>query len=289
MEKFDLLLAKLTDDEASGAEQLVPVALDVLEAILGEENEDVIRDMIDATAEAIRERLPEMVALRRIANLIERLPRDNIRFELENLVTDLREKRIRETSSVAQLASSLLRENSTIATISQSSTVLQAFFRAKSSGLDFHVIAPVGHPAKEGLITARKLADREIDVTVIPDAALAIAASRADLVLVGADAITREFFINKLGTTTLAITSRHYGVPLYVCARRVKFVQQENLPRRLRTISASELEPPKSEFITAGAPLFEKTPLSLVTGVITEGGIVSPDRGIIEITEVEND
>lgn len=289
MEKINLLLAKLTDDETSGAEQLVPIALDVIEAILEIEDDDELREKLDITIETIREKLPEMIALRRIANLMEDLPSENIREELRNIVVELREKRIRETSSVAQLASSLLRENSTIATLSQSSTVLQAFFRAKDSGLDFHVIVPVGHPAKEGMITAKKLAEKEIDVTLIPDSALALAASRADLVIVGADAITREFFINKLGTTTLAITSRHYGVPFYVCARRVKFVQQENLPRRLRTISASELDPPKSEYITAGAPLFEKTPLSLVTGVITEGGIVSPERGIIEITEVNND
>ncbi|HDR91331.1 MAG TPA: hypothetical protein ENN75_03675 [candidate division Zixibacteria bacterium] len=288
MEKFNLLLAKLTDDETSGAEQLVPIALDVISAILEEDDSTEMRRMLNTAISAIRENLPEMMALRRIANAIENLPEDNLRENLEELIFDLREKRTRETSSVAQLASSLVRENSTVATISQSSTVLQSFFRAKESGLDFHVIVPVGDPAKEGLITAKKLANHEIDVTLIPDAAMAIAASRADLVLSGADAITREFFINKLGTTMLAIASRHYGVPFYVCARRVKFVHQENLPRRLRTISPSELNPPKSEYITAGAPLFEKTPLSLVTGVITEGGIVSPDRGIIEITEVDD-
>jgi translation initiation factor 2B subunit (eIF-2B alpha/beta/delta family) len=289
MEKFDLLLAKLIDDETSGAEQLVPVALDVIEAILEHDSEEEIARMIDITAETIQERLPEMIALRRIARSIEKLPRENLHEELAILVSELRERRIRETASVAQLASSLIRENSTVATISQSSTVLNAFFRAKDSGLDFHVIVPIGEPAKEGTLTAKRLAEHEIDVTLIPDAAMAIAASRADLVIVGADAITREFFINKVGTSMLAIASRHYGVPFYVCARLVKFIHQENLPRRLRTISASELNPPKSEYITAGAPLFDKTPLSLVTGVITEGGIVSPERGIIEITEVEDD
>ncbi len=289
MEKFNLLLAKLTDDETSGAEQLVPIALDVFSAILETETAAEMKHQLDIAISAIRESLPEMMALRKIANAAEKLPEDTLREKLNELITELQDKRERETSSVAQLASSLIRENSTVATISQSSTVLQAFFRAKISGLDFHVIVPVGNPAKEGLITAKKLADHEIDVTLIPDAAMAIAASRADLVLAGADAITREFFINKLGTTMLAIASRHYGVPFYVCARRVKFVHQENLPRRLRTISPSELNPPDSEYITAGAPLFEKTPHSLVTGVITEGGIVSPERGIIEITEVDDD
>jgi len=289
MEKFDLLLAKLAADESSGAEQLAPITLDIIRSILENPNDEILYRNLEALVKTIREQLPEIVSLRRIANRIEKLPRGDLRSELRELENELRLALERETASVAHLAANLIRENSTVATISQSGTVFQAFFKAKASGVDFHVIVPVGQPAREGIETAKKLADCEIDVTIIPDAAMAIAASRADLILVGADAITREFFLNKLGTTTIAIAARHYGVPLYVCARREKFILQENFPRKVRVYGPTEINPPQSEYITAGAPLFERTPLSLVTGIITEGGIVTPERGIVEITEVTDD
>ncbi len=286
MEKFDLLLAKLIGDTTSGSEELLPKALDVIVVAIEEaESNEKLRQLLRVLVDSIRQNLPEMITLQRLADEIEKLPDTNLREELLLLEEGIRAKRKDEASSVAQLAANLIRENSTVASISHSSTVLQAFFKTRDSGIDFHVIVPVGEPAREGYIAAKKLAEKGIDVTIVPDAGIAIAARKADLILVGADAIAREFFLNKLGTLPLAIAAKHYGVPFYVCARLEKFVPQDKLPHRIRTIFSTELEYPKNELITTGAPLFERTPHSLVTGIVTEGGIVTPARGIVEIME----
>ncbi|RKZ31524.1 hypothetical protein DRQ36_01755 [bacterium] len=291
MEKFDLLLAKLSDDDTSGAEQLVPKALEAMHAAIEDEeaSDEELAGMLSTLVETIRESLPEITPLLKFADRIEELPEKNLRQTALELEREIRETRERETSSVASLAANLIRENSTVATISQSSTVLTTFFSAKAMGKEFHIIVPVGEPSGEGLLTAKALSENGIDVTVVPDSGAALAVQKADLVLVGADAITRDFFLNKIGTLPLAIAARHYGVPCYVCARLEKFIPAEKLSRAGRTIDPDDLGLQKTDLITVSAPLFERTPHTLITGIITEGGIVTPEKGVVEIAEQKDD
>ena len=133
-------------------------------------------------------------------------------------------------------------------------------------------------PALEGRALAGRLAAAGIPVTCFADAALGHALAGADAVLVGADAVAPHWFRNKSGTRMLAALAMREGVPCYVVASRDKFLP----PALLGHVEAAEgapddvwAHPPAG--VTVRNPCFETTPLDLVTGLITDAGLLPPE------------
>ena len=126
-------------------------------------------------------------------------------------------------------------------------------------------------PAREGRALAARLAAAGIAVTCTTDDAIPATVRVADAVLVGADAVTAHWFLNKIGTRSLAGAAAAEEVPVYVVASRDKFAG---------TSVASRL---------ATSPLFEPTPLANVTGVITDDGVLQPGmvRQVCEALDLE--
>ncbi|HEY6361267.1 MAG TPA: hypothetical protein VIX63_09190, partial [Vicinamibacterales bacterium] len=132
-----------------------------------------------------------------------------------------------------------------------------------------------GRPALEGRRLASHLAASGTAVTCFSDAALGHALAAADAVLVGADAVAPEWFLNKSGTRMLAAAATQQGMPVYVVASRDKFVSHAIAARMVVREGASaeiwEAPPPR---VTVRNPYFEPTPLDLVASVITDIGVL---------------
>jgi len=132
-----------------------------------------------------------------------------------------------------------------------------------------------GRPAYEGHTLAAELAASGVPVTLFADAGLGHALAGADVVIVGADAIAPEWFINKIGTAMLAAMALRQSVPVYVVATRHKFVGHELAALLPLDEGPSEEiweDPPAG--ITVRNFYFERIPLDLVTAVITDDGII---------------
>lgn len=130
-------------------------------------------------------------------------------------------------------------------------------------------------PALEGRRLAEQLARLDVPVTVYGDAAIAQALSAADAVLVGADAVTPEWFLNKTGTRMLAAAAAHHGVPCYVVASREKFVPATVGARlEIRAGAAAEIWDAPPPGVTIRNAYFEPTPLELVSAVISDLGVL---------------
>ena len=99
-----------------------------------------------------------------------------------------------------------------------------------------------GRPALEGRRLASRLAASGTPVTCFSDAAIGHALASADAVLVGADAVAPEWFLNKSGTRMLAAAANQQGVPVYVVATRDKFVSHAVAARMIVRTG----RPPKS-------------------------------------------
>jgi translation initiation factor 2B subunit (eIF-2B alpha/beta/delta family) len=161
-----------------------------------------------------------------------------------------------------------------VVTISFSRSVLVVLDELRKRST-LHVACAEGRPALEGRRLAAALADRNLAVTCYADAALADALELADLVLVGADAMTPEWFLNKSGTRMLAAAAGQAGIPLYVVASRDKFVPAAVAARlQIREGAADEVwgDPPAG--VTVRNPYFETTPLDLVSAVISDLGVL---------------
>jgi len=132
-----------------------------------------------------------------------------------------------------------------------------------------------GRPALEGRALAAALSRVGATVEVFADGALASAAHPASALVVGADALTAGWFVNKAGTRALALAAAAAGVPTYVLAGRDKCLGP-TLSRHLalREGPAAEVwtRPPRG--VTVRNPYFERVPWSEVAALVTDRGVV---------------
>ena len=162
-----------------------------------------------------------------------------------------------------------------VVTLSFSRSVLMVLDALGRSHPVVHVACSEGRPALAGRRLASSLAASGIPVTCFSDAAIGEALAAADAVLVGADAVAPEWFLNKVGTRMLAAAATQQGVPVYVVATRDKFVSHAVAARIVvREGPPGELWEAPPAGVTVRNPYFEPTPLDLVASVITDLGVL---------------
>jgi translation initiation factor 2B subunit (eIF-2B alpha/beta/delta family) len=142
-----------------------------------------------------------------------------------------------------------------VITLSYSGTVA-AILEALADRARMRVTCAESAPAMEGRALAARLAAAGVAVTCTHDDKINGSVRSADAVMVGADAVTPEWFLNKAGTRSLAAAAAASRVPLYLAASRDKFAGAAVAAR------------------LAHNPLFESTRLANVTAVITDGGVL---------------
>ncbi|MEF8873813.1 MAG: hypothetical protein V5A88_03970 [Candidatus Thermoplasmatota archaeon] len=154
-----------------------------------------------------------------------------------------------------------------VATLSYSSTAVETLANSEE------VTVFESRPKKEGRKTAENLApDTKVNYWV--DAAVMKGLKGVDAVMVGADTITKDLFINKIGTSLLVLGAKRYRIPVYVLADTTKY-----LPEGLQALE-EELHPSEEvwqtdeENIQVQNDYFEAVPLDLYSELnfITEDG-----------------
>jgi methylthioribose-1-phosphate isomerase len=166
-------------------------------------------------------------------------------------------------------------------------TALGIVLLAAERGLDPEVFVDETRPLWQGSrLTAWELQRAGIRYAVQPDSAAAslMALGKVDLVLVGADRVARNGDVaNKLGTLPLAVVARHHGVPFYSAAPSSSFDPScpsgAAIPiehREAAEVTAPFGVPVAPADSAAFNPAFDVTPAALVTGYVTERGIVHP-------------
>ena len=166
-------------------------------------------------------------------------------------------------------------------------TALAPMRVAYAEGRRFFVYVSETRPRLQGMqLTAWELLQEGIDHAVIPDSASArYLGDGVGLVVTGADRIAANGdFANKIGTLDKAILARHFGVPFYVAAPISTFdphaADGKAIPIECRAeeevtcLAGQRLAPIGSRALN---PAFDVTPGTLVTGFITESGIIPPD------------
>ncbi len=174
-------------------------------------------------------------------------------------------------------AAALIRTRSRVLTYSSSAAVRLALWRAMASGRRFEVVCSESRPMREGVTLARRLAALGIPVHLVVDAALTDWVERADLILLGADAVTAERVVNKVGTEPLLRAARRSGVSVCVVADSRKWLPEALAPFwRVREEPPGEIARPGGPNLLVHNRYFGATPIALVTGVVWEGGVARP-------------
>ena len=155
-------------------------------------------------------------------------------------------------------------------------TALAPVYRGHDAGLPVHVWVSETRPRNQGFLTAWELAQHGVPHTVIVDSAagLLLRQGRVDVVLVGADRVTRMGDVaNKVGTYLKALAAREAGVPFYVAAPSPSIdwtlANSDLIPIEERDPREVHADPQ----IPVHNPAFDLTPARLVTGLLTERGV----------------
>jgi methylthioribose-1-phosphate isomerase len=166
-------------------------------------------------------------------------------------------------------------------------TALGVVYAAVESGKRIQVFADETRPLLQGArLTAWECIRRGIPVTVITDgmAGHVLSKGLVSCVIVGADRIAANGdTANKIGTLTLAIIAKRYGIPFYVAApsSTVDGSIGTGAGIAIEERSADEVKrflsvPVAPEEARALNPAFDVTPCDLISAIITERGVYYP-------------
>ncbi|PLX68941.1 MAG: S-methyl-5-thioribose-1-phosphate isomerase [Denitrovibrio sp.] len=168
---------------------------------------------------------------------------------------------------------------------SELGTATAPMYTAHNAGVKFRVYSDETRPLLQGArLTSWELQKSGIDVTLICDnmAAHIMSQGLIDMVIVGTDRVAANGDVaNKIGTMGVAILAKHFGIPFYVACPSstvdlntptgADIVIEEREPNEVCNFGARRTAP---EGMKVRNPAFDVTPNELVTGIITELGIL---------------
>ena len=166
-------------------------------------------------------------------------------------------------------------------------TALSPVYKAHEAGIPVHVWVEETRPRNQGMLTAWELLQHGVPHTVIADNAGGhlMQHGRVDLCIVGTDRTTRNGDVcNKIGTYLKALAAHDNGVPFYAAVpsssidwtvgEPSEIPIEERHGNEVRFVRDVEVVPAAS---AVANPAFDVTPRRLVTGLITERGIATPE------------
>ncbi|MGE3145965.1 MAG: S-methyl-5-thioribose-1-phosphate isomerase, partial [Pseudorhodoplanes sp.] len=178
-------------------------------------------------------------------------------------------------------------------------TATAPIYMAHDAGLPIHVFADETRPRNQGAsLTAFELGQHGVAHTVIPDntGGHLMQHGLVDLVIVGTDRVTAQGDVcNKIGTYLKALAARDNGVPFYVAlpSPTIDFGVDDGIAEiPIEQRAAAEVVTMTGrtadgrietvQVVPDGSPVanygFDVTPARLVTGLITERGVLAADR-----------
>ncbi|MBU4502524.1 MAG: hypothetical protein KKA79_08050 [Nanoarchaeota archaeon] len=194
-------------------------------------------------------------------------------------------KHFEETKKkIIKIGARKIHEGSIVFTHCHSSTVTGIILEAAKTK-KFEVHCTETRPRYQGRITAKELSDAGIPVTLFVDSGARYALKKADIMLIGADAILSSGKVaNKIGSELFAEIAKRYDIPVFICADAWKFNTmtiwgyEEKLERR----DAKEVWPKPPKGVKISNIAFELVHPDLITGVISELGVYNLDGFIAE-------
>ena len=284
---WHVLVNQIGVDNTSGAAELArAAAIGVLEWI-NQTASDLLPEWkveLSAFATALSMAQPAMATLFNLANEMllaseSTAVAQEVRPAVRRAVQAFLEQTARANRSLAEATLGVLPQGARILTFSYSSSVLAVLLGAHARRRLSGVLCTESRPMLEGQHLATELTKAGIAVEFGVDAAIATLAERAQLALIGADSITVQGVINKLGTTSLALVCQHLAIPCYVIADRHKWVPAAAATRGFSTFKPeAEVwhDPPAG--VSIRNAYFECTPLELCSGIIGQDGLQRPEE-----------
>ena len=267
-------------DRSSGASQLARKALDVLRVFAQTSRKETCKDFMEDFKKVGRRLLEAKPNMAPVQNLVAQIVYEVDTLEEHDLVVvrnfavsridKLCEESEFAVKKSAEWGAIIIANSDYLATCSYSSTVGETLKVAKQQGKNFKVFVAESrtddNKFQYGQILAKFLKSINIPTEVFPDTEIYRYVPKTKYVLVGADSLLCDgSIINGAPTYKVARKAKEYGIPFYSVCETTK----------ANTLSYLG----KNTELKEG---FELVPANLITGIITEKGILDADE-IVEI------
>jgi len=260
-------------------------------------------ELIYKNAEYLNSSRPTAVnlswALNKLSKIASEYPKNGTSKELYEILRDeavaIHNSDIKTCKQIGEFGSELIKEGDGVLTLCNAGalatggigTALAPMYVAWSKGKRFKAYSSETRPLLQGArITCWELNKFGVDTTMIADSVSSylMKLGRVDMIVVGADRVANNGdTANKIGTSSLAINAKFYGVPLYIACpystidtnskSGADIVVEERGKEELIYIKGQQIAP---KDIKVFNPAFDVTDNSLIAGFITEKGIIRP-------------
>ena len=240
-------------------------------------------------------------AIERMRHKLESLRAQPVSAIKQALVVEsqaILEEDIRLCKTMGQHGAELIRDGQTVLTHCNAGSLATAGYgtalgvirAAWEQGKKIKVITDETRPVLQGArLTTWELMQDQIPVTLITDnmAGSLMRQGKIHLCVVGADRIAANGDVaNKIGTYSVAVLAKAHNIPFYVAAPYSTIdlktksgadipIEQRN-PSEVTTIHGSHPVAPQG--VAVYNPAFDVTPAELITGIITERGVLKPSE-----------
>ena len=164
-------------------------------------------------------------------------------------------------------------------------TALGVVRGARDAGKNIKVICDETRPVLQGArLSVFEMQQEKIPVRLIVDGAAGhmMQTGKVDKVVIGADRVAKGGVANKIGSLMVALAAKRFNIPFYVAAPKSTFDYENSIydieieerdPSEVLYVGKCSLAPEGTE---VDNPAFDVVPSDLITGIITEEGIVKP-------------
>ncbi|WP_102341638.1 S-methyl-5-thioribose-1-phosphate isomerase [Galactobacillus timonensis] len=275
-------------------------------AVLAKQETDLsyeaFKEAFDRQADYLNTSRPTAVnlswALKRMKKFVEDHPEDpkTLADRLVQEAKTIDEENLAMNRKIAEYGVTLLHDGDGILTHCNAGylaclgygTATAPMYMAQEKGMHIHVYSDETRPLLQGArLTSFELYKAGVPVTSICDnmASLVMKQGKVQCVMVGCDRIAANGdFANKIGTSGVAILAKYYGIPFYTLgpSSTIDFNTPTGADIHIEMRDPEEIgsmwykEPMILKEIDKFNPSFDVTDHSLLSGIVTERGIVYP-------------
>ncbi|PCH41356.1 eukaryotic translation initiation factor 2B delta subunit [Wolfiporia cocos MD-104 SS10] len=205
----------------------------------------------------------------------------------------IRDRIIIADQVIQDTAGNKIKDGDVILTYARSSVVEKVLLGAHEEGRDFSVIVVDSRPMLEGKRLLSILSSAGIQCTYLLLPALGSVISEVSTVLVGAHSIhSNGSVFSRAGTALVAMMAKQHSVPVVVCCETYKFSEGVQLDSFTKNelapigdlFSSFPITKPRESLTLQNRsnleilnPLYDLTPPSCITAVVTEVGVIPPN------------
>lgn len=275
------LARAMENGEMLGAARNIETIVEILGFVARDADGDAAAAVAEAATYYQRTRGAETAA---VANALELLladlPDNDVVSWLDSFDAQLTQLQEDWLAALTDTAMDVLADARIIMAYDYSSTVAHILQRKVEADPDVKILIPESRTLDGGMPYVTELAEVSADVTFLSDGAIAQLMKRADAVLEGVETLCEDgSFFNTIGSLTCAVCAQHYDVPYYAATSMLKIARgadpatfEAGSPRRFAD-TYGDVAGANTEYVEN-----ELVPAELVTGVITERGLLAPSE-----------